>query len=165
MKRISSLLGLLMTVALTLSLSSCQDNDERLAYYLDGIWQGYITDGYENYDVTMEFIQRGFYDSYGYGYEYDTGWSRGRTTRTYFEWFVENRYIYIHYNDMPHGTYVVMDYDRLPRTSAEGVTLIGQFVDEYSGAWLADFRLHKVRNHDDYYAKEGAFDKDAVIPN
>ncbi len=164
MRRLKSFLGFSIIALTLLGLNSCQDKDERLAYYLDGIWEGTVISGSGNYDATIEFVQEGFYDNYGYGYEWDTGWNHGNTTRTYFEWYVQNRNIYIHYQDMAHGEYVVMDYDRLPRSPAEGVMLSGAFYDDYSGDWLADFRLYKVRNHDNYYAKEGAFDKDAVIP-
>ena len=161
----SFFLSLCAAVLMLSAFTSCQDKDERLAYYLDGIWEGYIVNGTDNYDATIEFVQEGFYDNYGYGYEWDNGWSHGLTTRTYFEWYVQNRCIYIHYEDMPRGSYIIMDYERLPRSSAEGVMLVGSFLDDYSGEWLADFRLQKVRNHDDYYGKEGAFDKDAIIPD
>ena len=166
MRHITVFSRLAFALLVLFTISSCQSKDERLAYYLDGFWQGVIIDGSnESFDTTIEFVQEGFYDAYGYGYEYDTGWTHGRTTRTYFEWYVDHRNIYIHYDDMAHGTYVVMDYDRLPRSSAEGVQLTGSFIDDYSGEWLADFRLRKTHNHEDYYAKEGAFDTDAVIPD
>lgn len=162
MKRFTSIITIALALFTLMSVTSCQSKDERLAYYLDGIWEGYIIGNGKTYEATIEFVQEGFYDAYGYGYEWDTGWSHGRTKRTYFEWYVQNRNIFIHYEDMAYGTYIVMDYDRLPRSTAEGVTLNGAFIDDYTGEWLADFRLRKMYNHENYYTKEGAFDPEAI---
>ena len=94
MKRFTTNWTLVLMAVLSFSLMSCQDDDERLAYNLDGVWQGTIETDNQTYSTTICFFQDGYYASHGYGYEYDSGWSYGRTTRTNFEWWVSGGYIY-----------------------------------------------------------------------
>ena len=152
MKRFTTNWTLVLMAVLSFSLMSCQDDDERLAYYLDGVWSGIITDDVQNYDTTIEFVQDGYYSTSGYGYEYDKGWSYGRTKETYFEWYISNGNIYLQYEDAPHD-YIVMDYHSLPVSTELYERLFGVFRDSY-GYVIADFDLKKVSNHHNYYAKE-----------
>ena len=99
MKRFTTTWTLVLMAVLSFSLMSCQDDDERLAYYLDGVWQGNITTDSQDYSTTIEFFQDGYYATSGYGYETSKGWSYGHTTRTYFEWWVQDRTIILHYSD------------------------------------------------------------------
>ena len=133
---------LFLTAMMSLSLVSCWDDDETIAFYLDGEWQGELlaADG-QRYDVTMFFDQnKNYYASSGTGYEIDRGWW-GRNTRMAFDWRVSNGNIFITYADR---TRVIVDYDRLPRSSMRGERFYGYFVDWNTDETLAEFTLVKV---------------------
>ena len=153
MKKLSAFLPMSLVVLLTMTVTSCQSDDEKLAYYLDGVWSGNILSGSRTYDATIEFVQNDYYSDYGYGYEYDSGWQYGRITKTYFKWWVRNGNIYLEYEDAP-GRYIVLRYNYLPTSNSLYVTMNGYFVDYDSGEPIAEFRLKKVLNHDGGYAKE-----------
>lgn len=158
MKRFTTTWTLVLMAVLSFSLMSCQDDDERLAYNLDGVWQGTIETDNQTYSTTICFFQDGYYASRGYGYEYDSGWSYGRTTRTNFKWWVSGGYIYLQYEDSPNQ--IIMDYDELPYSSNIGERLNGYFVDYYTGYDIARFYLRKMHNNDGYYAKENQHTED-----
>lgn len=93
---------LFVTLVTLVAMSSC-DKDSEIAYDVNGIWSGYVTQqyytyrGYGNYqewDVEMEFIQDGSFSRGGDGYEYVNGRSR-----QYFEWYVRDGRIYLEYLD------------------------------------------------------------------
>lgn len=153
MKRFTTTWTLVLMAVLSFSLMSCQDDDERLAYYLDGVWQGTITDDEQSYSTTIQFFQDSYYSAQGEGFEKSTGWSYGHTTRTHFTWWVQNRTIYLQYSGS--RRYIVMECNWLPGTSSLGEELIGRFLDYDTGYDMADFYLRKVYNNDYYYyAKE-----------
>ena len=159
MKRFTTNWTLVLMAVLSFSLMSCQDDDERLAYYLDGVWQGNITTDSQDYSTTIEFFQDGYYATSGYGYETSKGWSYGHTTRTYFEWWVQDRTIILHYSDS--HRYIVMDCNWLPGSDRLGEVIEGYFVDYDKGYDLARFYLRKVYNNDNYYyAKENQHTED-----
>ena len=152
MKKFTTTWTLALVVMFSFALMSCQDDDERIAYYLDGVWRGSITEDESNtlkrwYQTTIEFFQDDYYAVQGYGYETST-WSHGHTTRTYFEWWVRDKIIYLHYSDS--HQYIIMECNRLPRTSKLYEELTGRFVDYDTDYVMADFWLQKDFNHDEY---------------
>lgn len=142
MKKFSVFFMVVMAAVMSFSFSSCLDDDEAIAYYLDGEWRGtiYSMDD-QRYDVTMYFDQyQNYYATSGTGYEVDRGrW--GRNSRMAFNWYVKNGNIYIEYADR---TRVIVDYDRLPRSAARGERFWGYFVDWNTDETLAEFDLTKV---------------------
>ncbi|MBQ8046746.1 MAG: hypothetical protein IJ196_02315 [Prevotella sp.] len=143
MKKMYNLMMMLMAGIMTMSLSSCYDEDEAIAYHLAGQWDGMITDMRgRRFDVTMYFDQHNnsIYANYGTGYEIDRGW-QGRTSHIGFDWKVRDGEIYINYYD---GTRVVVDYDNLPYNNRVGTRFTGYFVDWDTGETLAEFYLIRV---------------------
>lgn len=144
MKRLFTLITLLMAAVTTATLTSCEE-DAGLAYYLAGEWRGQIISmAGDKYDVTMYFDQENNnpYATSGTGYEIDYGW-RGHSNRMAFTWAVNSRTIRITYADR---TRVVIDYDQLPRNSQPGQRFSGYFVDWDTDETLAEFYLTKQRN-------------------
>lgn len=143
MKKIATLWTILAMMMLTMSFTSCTTEDQDIAYYLSGEWQGQLrsADG-KRYDITMYFDQDGdnFYATHGYGYEIDHGWW-GRNTRIGFDWAVRDGRIFINYYD---GTHVIVDYDHLPHSHEPGARFSGFFVDSRTREDLAEFYLVKT---------------------
>lgn len=142
---------MLLLIVTALTFISCQDDDEQLAYYLDGVWEGMIEDGQQRYDTTFKFYQEGgIYSSHGYGEEYDSGWRAG-TSYVGFDWSIRNGDIAIVYRNNPnyeiHNVYI--DYDQLPASGNIGARFSGYMVDARSGQRVASFYLIKTGNWDD----------------
>ena len=143
MRKFSTLCTILAMLTLTAVFTSCTDEDQDIAYYLAGEWQGQLRAADDNrYDVTMYFDQENdnYYATHGYGYEIDRGWW-GRHSRIGFDWAVRDGNIYINYYD---GTRVVVDYDQLPHSYDPGTRFSGYFVDYRTGEDLAEFYLVKT---------------------
>ena len=142
MKKYSVVVMAVMATLVSFSFVSCWDDDETIAYYLDGEWRGtiYAMDD-QRYDVTIFFDQyKNYYATSGTGYEIDRGWW-GRNSRMAFNWYVKNSNIYIEYADR---TRVIVDYDQLPHSSSPGERFWGYFVDWDTDETLAEFDLVKI---------------------
>lgn len=131
-------------------MSSCERDDDDIAYNLNGTWKGKITSIYNGsssgreYDAVLIFDQTG-YSNHGYGYEEDGSWRY--SSRVHFEWVVEKGCIYLSYDD---GTSVVMDYNGSMPYGNTGDVLRGSFRDQQSGEKIAAFWLQKTSNSSDY---------------
>lgn len=158
MKRLFTLITLLMAAVTTATLTSCEEDVTTstltsceeyagLAYYLAGEWRGKIFSMVgDKYDVTMCFYQENNnpYATSGTGYEIDYGWN-GNSNRMAFIWAVavDNRTIRITYADRRR---VVIDYDQQPCNNQPGQRFSGYFVDWDTDETLAEFYLTKQRN-------------------
>lgn len=148
MKKISTLWTMVLLMMVAVGFSSCTDDDQDMAYYLNGEWQGYIYDGSESYRVSLCFEQHNdnYFATSGYGYEVDCPWM-GHPSRTQFRWRVDNRYIYLDYG--PEGRYV-MDCSNFPTSYRVGEHMSGRIWHERTNTHVADFQLKKTYNEYDY---------------
>jgi hypothetical protein len=149
------------------TLVSCSD-DQELAYYLDGYWEGLITDANDEYSVTIEFVQRNGFAKSGWGYEKDCSYT-GHRSKVKFDWEVRDRLIYLRYHD---GTSFVYECDWFPRNGRIGDNFKGIIYNEPYKERVANFYLYKRFNHDDndyYYNKQDSVvvidNKNNVEPN
>lgn len=142
MKQIKIFSAALMLMLISITFSSCTSDDQDIAYYLNGDWAGYVSDGGRQYNVNMTFIQNNgdYYATAGIGYEYSE-WGYLHASRTRFRWFVENSNIYIYYED---GTRVIVDYNQLPTSTTPGSRFSGYFIEERTGYELGNFQLIRV---------------------
>jgi len=133
---------MLVMAFLFVGMTSCERDDEDIAWNLSGSWDGTIT-SYTNgrtYSATINFNQYGN-SNHGDGYEYDGTWRYA--TGIGFDWAVENGCIYLDYDDNSH---IIMDYDYMP-SGYEGDVLKGYFIDYETGERLAYFYLEKINNY------------------
>lgn len=163
MKKIYNFMAVALVAMLSLTLTSCND-DDYIADTLDGIWEGEVGSNYSwrwgsnysNYQyVDIEFYADPYRYASGSGIEYDYDrW--GRYTACRFNFTVEYGNIYMAYSDgarvmIPRGYF-------LSNTRFEG-----EFRDYYTGDYLADFSFVKVADHrynryNYSYSKELSFD-------
>ena len=149
MKKLYSFIMLRIVAVLSLSLTSCKDDD--IAKTLDGVWEGEVSQNYSwrwsNYTryqyVEMEFIVDPYKYAKGYGYEYDyysNGYERVR-----FNFEVRNEVIYIDYAD---GVSV-----RISNYSLTDNRFSGEFRNYHTGVYLGSFSFVKVPGYryDRYY--------------
>lgn len=79
MKRFCNYLTfVVMLMATSVSMTSCDDDDADQAYDMNGIWQGIIQGSYyvdrfhnNDYDTEIQFVQEGVFAHGGYGLETD----------------------------------------------------------------------------------------------
>lgn len=149
MKQTFNTIFLLMAIAcLGLTLTSCTD-DEDIAYYLAGKWEGEIDDGEDVYQVTFYFNQSDDYSASGTGWEYDNGWFS--SSETPFHWAVRNEQIIIQYDDYS-GVRVVLD-SNVPLSRYDD-HMEGYIVNDYTGEDMAQFYLNQVYGN----SKQDSFD-------
>lgn len=164
MKKFSKLFTFVFIAILSLSFTSCQTDEQQLASYLDGYWDGYIRNNKDTWNVTMQFIQQNPYSRSGYGYEEDHGWRNGSYSRVKFTWSVDldRRLILLRYND---GTNVEVEYDQLPYTDHLRERFSGMMYTDRNSK--AEFYLIKTENHSnrdrDYYDDYG-YSKQQTVP-
>lgn len=141
--------------------------DQELACYLDGYWEGLITDANDEYSVTIEFVQRNGFAKSGWGYEKDCSWT-GHVSKVQFDWEVKDRLIYLRYHD---GTNFVYECDWFPGNGRIGENFRGTIYNERNKERVANFYLYKRYNHDDngyYFNKQDSvvvIDNNNVEPN
>lgn len=146
MKKLTSFLAFAMIAIMSFTFVSC-DEDQEIAFELDGTWEGVVYDNYgKRFDVDFRFRQDGF-SRHGKGYEYDYG---AYHPYIYFEWSVENGNIFLDYEDNTHV--VISDY-RLGRGYLDG-----RLQQTRNGWRVGDIHLTKVSNNPydsgyDYWAK------------
>ena len=169
MKKIYNYLFIGIVAMLSMTLSSCDDDD--IAGTLDGVWEGEVSQNfswrwsnYSNYQyVDIEFYTDPYRYASGTGIEYDYDRWGNYTTCT-FSFSVESRDIYLIYADgarvmIPRGYY-------LSKTRFEG-----EFRDYYyPHDYIADFSFVKVANHlynryNYRYSKELPFKEDNATEN
>lgn len=146
-QKLSRLASFLVLILLTTMLHSCQE-DEAIAYTLDGIWEGEVASDYFNYrwgtvtteyqDVDMQFYVDEYARNSGVGVEYDYQ-SNGYYVRCTFSYEVRNGIIYLSYSD---GSYVAIRNYHLT-----GSTFSGEFIDYNTGDYLASFNFYKADNY------------------
>ena len=129
----------ILTMAI-FTLVSCSD-DQELACYLDGYWEGLITDANDEYSVTIEFVQRNGFAKSGWGYERDCSYT-GHISKVKFDWEVRDRLIYLRYHD---GTNFVYECDWFPRNGRIGDNFKGIIYNEYDKERVASFWISPSR--------------------
>lgn len=144
MKKLTTIMMMLLFAATTITFTSCETDDEDIAYSLEGVWKGSIVSGYynrygdyrESYTNTqIEFYNDPYHYASGSGREIDYN-RYGWTDVVYFDYTVRNRNIYIDYED---GSSVAIYNWEMYNDTFEG-----EFHDYYTGEWLASFRLYYV---------------------
>ena len=134
-----------MAAVMALSLNSCNEDDD-IALTLDGIWEGEVAMDYfshrwgvqtEYQAVDIQFYADPYRYAQGEGIEYDY-LPNGYYTECHFYFEVRNGRIYIDYDD---GTSVAIRNYRLT-----GNSFTGEFIDYYTGDYLASFDFIKVTN-------------------
>lgn len=118
MKKLISILIVLVMGLGTISLSSC--DDEMTAYTLEGTWEGdmfmgYYYDGVEYWAsyTELEFLTDPLSNTSGYGYwiDYYDDYSPYSYYYSHINWQVRNGVIYIHFVDEPYYTEIsIHDY-------------------------------------------------------
>lgn len=158
MKKITTLFMMLMAAVMTLSMSSCTE-DQEIGMTLEGTWEGY-THAYHEYNgqlyqssrTVLTFNADLFKVKSGTGYwvDYynDYGWGRNYIANR-ISWRVQNQIIYIHFKE-DNFDIEIRNY----RLSS------GHFVGTiYTADSNIDFELYKVHdpNWDDYYYGFGPY--------
>lgn len=147
MKKISTVLSMILISVMVLSFSSCDSDDVDEAYNLNGYWKGqitgnYYTDRYGNegatyYDSEISFSQDGDFSNGGTGYEMDYNQDdENDNTYSEFDWAVRNGNIYISYADG--YDVIIYDYELY-----DGY-FRGSMENAKNGNHLADFNLIKT---------------------
>ena len=169
MKKFTSILTMVLLAALPMVFTSCEQDDDDIAFTMDGVWYGQVASEYFTYrygrtmdytDVMFEFWHDRYDYARGTGREVDY-YGRGYGEVIYFDYEVRGGLIYLYYQD---GTEVCISNYRL-----FGDEFRGDFYDNYNGRLLASFDLVRDYNGWDYryyyYVKKGDVwadeDKDA----
>lgn len=144
-QKILNIATLLLVMFTALSFQSCEDDD--IAQQLDGIWEGQVAQTYFDYrwgeQTDYQYVDIEFYtDPYKYakgtGIEYDYYGNSYRYSECPFYFEVRNGIIYLDYND---GASVAIRNYRLSHNH-----FTGEFIDYWSGEYLASFDFQKVSN-------------------
>jgi hypothetical protein len=102
MKTYTKLLSLLSLMLISLSLTSCLDDDEQDAYNLSGSWEGDFGMSYNGYlasQTQITFIPDYSFSTHGTGYERDYYGVYGGTLTFDISWNIVNGHILISYYD------------------------------------------------------------------
>lgn len=153
MKKIYTLITAMLIASMSITtLTSCQNNDEMVASYVDGYWEGDLTTSFYSYMgnayiyTQIEFVRNNRYGGDGVERDYD---KRYQYRDSYFRWTVEDEYIIIRYDD---GTQIYA-YFNGPRHDIDGDVMQGVFRDSRNGRALAEFTLHRISYwYDDWYS-------------
>ena len=157
MKRITSMLTMVMIAMLSFAFVSCEMDDDDIAYNLEGIWEGEIRGEYfDRYGhgttyngARIEFYQNPYEYASGSGREIDFDAYGYYTDVVNFRYTVENGTIYLSYSD---GTDVAITHFTLWSDEFRG-----EFRDYETGRYLATFRFYRVNSwrndwrYDHYY--------------
>lgn len=144
-EKIQKLASCILIVILALTFHSCEDDE--IAQQLDGIWEGEVASTYfshrfgertEYQYVDIEFYADPYRYAKGTGIEYDYYGNSYYYSECSFSFEVRNGIIYLDYQD---GTSVAIRNYRL-----NGSRFSGDFIDYWSGDYLASFNFVKVNN-------------------
>lgn len=127
-----------MLIALTgiITMSSCEDDAQEVAYTLEGSWSGYIDTFFQDhwtgdiagdeYRVTFTFLRNGDYDydSATSGYGYETGYN---------------------VNDRYHDCYQSRFYWQVDNTNGGPVITISYTDDPWNPVYIYDYRISGSR--------------------
>lgn len=154
-KNIYSYTRLLIIGMMTIITMAACDEDQALAYDLEGVWQGTITGDYyydryrtgsNDYDTEIMFKQVSW-EKGGTGYEIDRRYGSRSYTKSYFDWAVRNGKIYIEYDD----GYRVIVRDFETYIMGGRMRFRGYFDNYDTGEQMASFSLIKVVDPNEYY--------------
>lgn len=152
MKRITSMLTMVMIAMLSFTFVSCELDDDDIAYNLEGVWEGEIRGSYfDRYghgttynSARIEFYQNPYEYASGSGREIDFDGYGYYTDVVNFRYTVENGTIYISYDD---GTDVAITHYSLWSNEFRG-----EFRDYHNGRTLATFRFYRINSwRNNYY--------------
>ena len=152
MKRITSMLTMVMIAMLSFTFVSCELDDDDIAYNLEGVWEGEIVGSY--YDryghgttynsARIEFYQNPDKYASGSGREIDFDGYGYYTDVVNFHYTVDRGTIYISYGD---GTDVDITHYSLWSNEFRG-----EFRDYHNGRTLATFRFYRINSwRNNYY--------------
>lgn len=154
MKKFTSILTMVLLAALPMVFTSCEMDDDDIAYSLDGVWYGTVASeyftgryGYETQyqDVMLEFFSDPYEYASGLGREVDYGYGGRISDVVRFRYSVENNVIYMDYED---GTQVAIYNYRLYSNEFRG-----EFHNYRTGEYLASFEFYR-----DGYDWDGRYD-------
>lgn len=154
MKKMYLTMTALLLAMMSMTVVSCDwDDDDEIAYTLEGTWQGkmYLSSEWNNqvYDITYSeicFLRDGYSYSSGTGYWVDyysnTGWGRNYVAN-HIDWTVNGRTITVYFRE--EGTTLWIEDYRLSDNYFTGTI--------YDGESRVDFRLTHTAspNWNDYY--------------
>lgn len=152
MKRITSMLTIVMIAMLSFTFVSCELDDDDIAYNLEGVWEGEIVGSY--YDryghgttynsARIEFYQNPYEYASGSGREIDFDGYGYYTDVVNFRYTVKDGTIFISYDD---GTDVAITHYSLWSNEFRG-----EFRDYHNGRTLATFRFYRINSwRNNYY--------------
>lgn len=161
MQKQGKILALATLMMLPVLLVSCVQDDESVASFVDGYWEGELTAdfytyrGYETdyFYTQMQFVRTNAYG--GYGFERDYNAYSNIPLYSNFNWSVKEGYIYIDY-DQGEDVYAYFEpfYDSY--VGRDGVR--GVFRNVYNNRPLAQFTLYKLdywdTNWNSYWGKK-----------
>ncbi|MBR6945445.1 MAG: hypothetical protein IKH64_05815 [Prevotella sp.] len=162
MKRINNLMVMVLLAVLSMTFVSCVEDDEDVAYNLEGTWYGSVKSDYfdrrygyttEWTDVQLEFYKDPYVYAEGSGREIDYN-GRYYSSVVGFNYIVRNHVIYIEYYD---GSKIAIYNYSLWMDEFKG-----EFHDYYTGEYLASFRFERLDYGWDYgynKLKEGLTDQ------
>ena len=151
------MLTMAMIAMLSLTFTSCDMDDDDIAYNLDGIWEGEIRGSYYdryghgttyNY-ARIEFYQNPYKYASGDGREIDFSDRSYYTEVVRFRYTVENGIMYISYED---GTDV-----RISHYTLYSDRFRGEFRDFHNDKYLASFDFVRVNSWRNSYS--GYYDR------
>ena len=166
MRQKRNMMVMAIVAMLSLTMTSCNIEDEFVADDLQGTWYGSVKNEYFNYrygyttewtEVQMEFFKDPFVFAEGSGREIDYC-GRQYSSIIGFNYHVRNQVIYIDYYD---GTKIAI-YNYSLRSSK----FSGEFHDYHTGEFKASFNLNRMSNGWEYgYSKikEGITDQVITI--
>ncbi|MBQ4446186.1 MAG: hypothetical protein IJK09_00135 [Prevotella sp.] len=144
MKRMTNLMVMVLLAMLSMTIVSCEEDDESVAYNLEGTWVGSVKSEYfdrrygyttEWTDVQLEFYKDPYLYAEGSGREVDYN-GRYYSSVTGFNYSVRNHVIYIDYYD---GTHIAIYNYRLWMNE-----FYGEFHDYYTGEYIASFQFERL---------------------
>ena len=146
MKRITSMLTMVMITMLSFTFVSCELDDDDIAYNLEGVWEGEIRGSYfDRYghgttynSARIEFYQNPYEYASGSGREIDFDGYGYYTDAVNFRYTVDHGTIYITYDD---GTDVAITHYSLYSNEFRG-----EFRDYHNGRTLATFRFYRINS-------------------
>jgi hypothetical protein len=156
MKRITSFITMALVAMLSFTFVSCEQDDEDIAWNLEGVWEGEIRGSYYdrygrsstyNY-AQIEFYQNPYEYASGEGREIDFSSRSYYTEVVHFRYTVQNGIIYISYDDRQGTEVAIRSYHIFDDEFS------GEFCDYYTRRPLATFYFRRTnywRSNWSYY--------------
>ncbi len=140
----TNLMVMVLLAMLSMTVVSCVEDDEDVAYSLEGTWVGSVRSEYfdrrygyttEWTDVQLEFFKDPYLYAEGSGREVDYN-GRYYSSVSRFNYIVRNHVIYLYYDD---GSEIAIYNYSLWMDEFKG-----EFHDSYTGEYLASFHFERL---------------------